>query len=345
MQDMLSTTTSRVVHLVGMLFLLVSSSSYLQATEDAKQFYLLGTNASGAGIMPPPGTTLNSYDYYYRGDASGRAASGILLNEAGARLDLEAKVDVDVETFLKVPSALWVAPRKVLGAGVGVGLIVPVGWLDISADADVVGTLTLPDGRTFTGGQSFSVNDDTFDFGDPVLMAFFGWNRGNWHWKVTGLLNVPIAAYDADDISNIAFNRWVFDASGAVTWLDPTKGLEVSAVGGFTFNGENPDTDYKTGTEFHVEYALMKHFSKQFAAGLVGFHFQQITGDSGAGATNGPFKGRVTAIGPSLNYNTEIRSTPVAMSLRWYHDFNVKNRAEGDLVLFQATVPLGVSQR
>ena len=342
---LLAKTISCTTYVIALVFLAVAGTSYSQAAEDAKQFYLLGSNASGAGIMPPPGTTLVNYDFYYTGDASGKAATGILLNEGGARLDLEANVDVDADYFLKIPGALWVAPRKVLGGGFGVGVLAPFGWADISADADVFGTLTLPDGRTFTGGRSFSINDDTFNFGDPVLMAFLGWNRGNWHWKVTGLLNVPIGGYDADDVANIGFNRWAFDASGAVTWLDPTVGLEVSAVGGFTFNGENPDTDYKTGTEFHVEYAIMKHFSKQFAAGLVGFHYQQITGDSGAGATLGDFKGRVTTIGPALNYNTQIRSTPVAMSLRWYHDFNVKNRAEGDAFYFQTTIPLGASQR
>jgi hypothetical protein len=30
-----------------------------------------------------------------------------------------------------------------------------------------------------------------------------------------------------------------------VTWLDPKIGFEISAAPGFTFNGENPDTDYR----------------------------------------------------------------------------------------------------
>lgn len=44
-----------------------------------------------------------------------------------------------------------------------------------------------------------------------------------------------------------------------MTWLDPKTGLELSAAAGFTFNGENRDTDYKTGAEFHVEWAVMEH--------------------------------------------------------------------------------------
>ena len=49
---------------------------------------------------------------------------------------------------------------------------------------------------------------------------------------------------------------------------------------GFTFNGENPATDYKTGTEFHVDWALMQHVLKTFAFGIAGYRYQQITGDS-----------------------------------------------------------------
>jgi hypothetical protein len=321
-----------------------SSVQQANAAEDAKGFYLLGSNAALAGITPPPGTYLVNYKYYYTGDASGRAADGIVLDSLG-NLSVDAKVDVNANIFIDIPAPIWVAPEKVLGGGFGLGVLVPVGWQDISADIDALATLTLPDGRTFSRGARFEVDDSTFNFGDPVLMAFLGWNRGAWHWKVTGLLNVPIGAYDAADLANMGFNRWGFDASGAITWLDPSIGFEVSTIAGFTFNGENPDTDYKTGTEFHLEWALMQHFSKQFSAGLVGYHYQQVTGDSGAGATLGPFKGRVTALGPSLNYDTKICSIPVSTSLRWYHEFDAKNRLEGDAVYFQTTIPLGVPRQ
>jgi hypothetical protein len=336
------------VNLIGYIAaatLLLTGMSHAIAAENGKGFYLLGSNASGAAILPPPGTTLVSYDYFYTGKASGATASSILNNETGTRLDLEAKASVDADIFIKIPTALWTAPGKVLGGGFGLGLLVPIGWQDISADVDVFGTLNLPNGQTFTASDRFSLSDDTFNFGDPVLLAFLGWNRGNWHWKLTGMLNVPIGAYSASKAANMGFNRWAFDAHGLLTWLDPTSGLEASGIAGFTFNGENPDTDYKTGTEFHIEYALMKHFSKQFSTGLIGFHYDQVTGDSGAGATLGSFKGRTTAIGAAINYNTQIRSIPVATSFRWYHELDTTNRLEGDSLYFQTTIPLGVLRR
>ena len=172
-----------------------------------------------------------------------------------------------------------------------------------------------------------------------------GWHRGNWHWNVTGLVNVPIGAYDKNKITNMGFNHWAFDATAAATWLDPKRGLEASVAAGFTFNGENPDTNYRTGTEFHVEAALMRHVSKAFAIGVVGYHYKQVSDDSGAGATLGAFKGSATAVGPNMTYNFQLGKLPVATTLRWFHEFEAKNRLEGDAVYFIATIPLGVARR
>ena len=89
----------------------------------------------------------------------------------------------------------------------------------------------------------------------------------------------------------------------------------------------------------------MQHFSKAFAIGLAGYHYQQVTGDSGAGATLGAFEGRVTALGPSMTYNFPLGKLPVATTLRWLHEFDVENRLKGDAVFFTATIPLGGARR
>ena len=331
--------------LATLLPLLTLAPSTAQAAENAKGFYLLGSNASMAGMIPPPGTYLVDYKYFYSGDANAQAAASLSLERPGLDIDLEADVKVDADIFLEIPTLLWVAPQKVLNGQFGVGVLVPIGWQDISADLDINGTVTLRDGTELTGNRRLQIEDDTVAFGDPVLMAFLGWNRGHWHWKITGLLNVPLGAYDEDDIANMGFNRWGLDASAAVTWLDPSVGFEVSAAAGFTFNGENPDTNYRTGTEFHLEGALIQHLSKTFSLGLVGYYYDQVTGDSGAGASLGDFEGQALALGPALNYTFQIANVPVASSLRWYHEFDVKNRLEGDAASLQMTIPLGLPAR
>jgi len=314
------------------------------ASEDATQFYLLGSKGPLAGITPPAGGYATSIKYYYTGTASGDAARGVGLNQLG-NLTLEADITADGDVFLEVPFVQWVSPTQVLGGNLALGLLVPVGWKEVSIDIDALATLTLTrppfDGITIQRQGRFSFSDDTVAVGDPVPMVQLGWNQGNLHWNLTGLLNVPVGEYGKDDLANLGFNRWIFDASAAATWLDPASGLEASVNAGFSFHEENPDTNYRTGTEFHVDFALQQHFSKVFAVGLVGYHFEQVTGDSGVGAVLGSFEGHASAIGPNVDFNFLLGKLPVATSLRWYHEFNVKNRLEGDLGVFTATIPLG----
>ena len=320
--------------------LLAGGDNRAEAAENAKGVYLLGSVTTMAGFVPPPGTYGTNYKYFYSGSASGGAANGVALNDLG-KIDLQADVDVDAQVFIDILTPMWVSENTIYGGNLALGALIPIGWQDVSADVNALATLTLPGGRTFQRGGRISVGDDTFNFGDPVAMAMLGWHRGNWHWKVAGLLNVPIGDYDKNSIANMGFNRWAFDTHAAATWLDATKGREASVNAGFTFNGENDDTNYETGTEFHVEFALMQHLSKAFSIGFAGYHYQQVTGDSGAGATLGSFKGRITALGPNINYNFQWGQTPVSTSLRWLHEFDAKNRLEGDAAFFTATIPLG----
>ena len=296
----------------------------LKAAEGAAGFYLLGSKTSMAGFLPPPGTYVQNLKYYYTGDAS------VALNFGG--IDVSGGVSADL--FFEIPVGIWVAPRKVLGGNFALSLMVPIGWKDVGAGV----TLTVPGGGVIGGGRQ----DDDLAFGDPVAGATLGWHDGNWHWNVGLLVNTPIGFWKQGNLSNIGWNRWGFDTTAAVTWLDPKIGLEISTAAGFTFNVENPDTDYKTGTEFHLEWAVVQNFSKSFGIGIAGYHYQQVVGDSGAGATLGDFKGRVTALGPVVNYNFNWGQIPISTSFRYFRDFNVKNRLEGEAFMFSASMPLSV---
>ncbi|QKP76536.1 transporter [Methyloligella sp. GL2] len=294
-----------------------------RAAEGAAGFYLLGSKTTMAGYLPPPGTYLQDYNYIYSG------STDFSLNIAG--LTLNGGVDADVYYNLITP--LWVAPGEVLGGNIGFLVLVPIGSKDVSAGA----TIPVPAlGVTLTPGR----DDSETRFGDPVPGVSLGWHEGNWNWTLGTLINVPLGYWQRGNLANIGFNRWGVDLTGAFTWLDPEIGLEISSAAGFTFNGENPDTDYTTGTEFHFEYAVVQNFSKAFGIGVNGYFYDQVTGDSGAGARLGPFEGRVAGIGPVANLNFAIGKLPVTTSLKYFHEFDVKNRLEGDSGFVTVTMPL-----
>jgi hypothetical protein len=94
--------------------------------ENATGIYLLGSKTSMAGFVPPPGTYVTDYNYYYSGSASGAAADGVALRRVG-NVTVQANVDVDGNAFIDLPTVLWVVPEKVLGGNLGLGVIVPMG--------------------------------------------------------------------------------------------------------------------------------------------------------------------------------------------------------------------------
>ena len=295
------------------------------AAEGAVGFYLLGSTTTNAGILPPPGTYVINYNYFYSGSTE------VTLDVAGLILD----GGVDADAYYNVTAPLWVAPGKVLGGNVGFLMLTPIGWKDVEAGA----SLTGPRG----GVIGTKLRDEETKFGDLVPGMMMGWHHDNWHFKTHTLVNVPVGFWERGNLANMGFNRWAIDNTAAFTWLDPKIGLELSAMAGFTHNFENPATDYKSGTEFHLEYAAVQNFSKHFALGVNGYYYDQVTGDSGSGARLGSFKGRVMAIGPVMNLNFQVGKIPVSANLRYFREFDVENRLEGDAGYAVLTVPLSIA--
>ncbi len=56
-----------------------------------------------------------------------------------------------------------------------------------------------------------------------------------------------------------------------MTWMNK-KGTEISVMPGILFNSKNPATDYKSGTEFHVDIAVNQFLKKNLAVGLHGYY-------------------------------------------------------------------------
>jgi hypothetical protein len=101
-----------------------------------------------------------------------------------------------------------------------------------------------------------------------------------------------VGAYEPDRLSNLGIGHGAIDAGGGYTYFNPETGREASATLGFTYNFENTDTDYKNGVDMHLDWGASQFLNEHFFVGAVGYYYQQLTDDSGSGATLGPFKSR-----------------------------------------------------
>jgi hypothetical protein len=290
------------------------------SAEGGTGFYLLGSKTTMGGYLPPAGVYGIVQNYGYTGSADIDFQAGGVGLSGG----------IEADAYFALPTVLWVTDQDVLGGNLAFSLTTPFGGKRVSA-----GLIT----KRF--GLEFDAERDNFNFGDPVLGTTLGWHDGNLHYTLGTVLNVPIGQWELGNPVNIGFNRWVIDGTAAVTYLNPQTGVELSGAAGLTYNFENPDTNYKTGTELHFEAAAMMHLSHSFSIGLNGYVYKQITGDSGSGAVLGDFKGEVFAIGPAADFTFMVGQVPVVTNLRYFYEFEAENRMEGHAGFLNVVVPLG----
>jgi hypothetical protein len=291
-----------------------------RAAEYGLGSYLLGLTIPMAGYTPPPGLYFSDTVYFYQGSANPN------LNLPFGRnivLGLREQFLVNVATLSVFTDAQF------LGGTFGLAGTVPFGRAKVSADLTV---------GPFGIGRSDSVTG----IGDSAISAILGWQAGFHNWNVTATGIIPTGVYSPDQLAIMGLNRPGVDIKGGYTYLNTQTGTEVSGAAGLTFNWTNTATDYTTGTELHLEAAVIQHLPSGFSFGAGGYHYRQVTGDSGSGARLGSFEGRVTAVGPVLGYVLKAGALPINLNARWFAEFDTQNRMKGNAVFASLTIPLHV---
>ena len=74
---------------------------------------------------------------------------------------------------------------------------------------------------------------------------------------------------------------------------------------------------------------MSRFLTPQIHVGVVGYLFQQVTGDSGSGATLGDFRSRIAGIGPQIGFIFPVGGVQGYLSLKGYGEFAAENRPEG----------------
>ncbi len=309
----------------------LSFAPIADAAEGGAGVYLLGKRGPLAAFVPKPGWYLTNDVFLLNADRSE-------LTPLGDRI----VGNVDAEALINIAQFTWVADMTVLGGRLAFTGVLPYGNVDVTAGSIVEGPGGVEIGR--------EIDDSVTGFGDPALGSSLGWKKRTGDkfraWSTYASVFIPVGDYEVGRISNVGKNRWAVDVGGAYTMANFKGGREFSSVLGFTFNGDNEDTDYSTGTEMHLELAGKQHLPSHWSMGVVGYWYEQLTGDSNNPPILGDFKGRAIAIGPEISYQfVQNPKRPVTLDLRWYHEFEVKNRLEGDSVFLTISVPLAITQK
>jgi len=296
------------------------------ADEGGVSFWTPGFFGSLAAAPLQPGFSFTGMYYHTSPSASGDVAiarqvsSGNLTGTAVGNLSASLNADADLGFF--IPSYTFAQP--VLGGQASVLVVVPAGTSRATVDRTFTGSIgNIP--VTLSGERT----DTVTGFSDLIPQFNLRWNAGvhNFMTYITG--DIPVGSYDSTRLANLGIGHGAIDAGGGYTYFNPQTGHELSGVLGFTYNFKNTTTQYQNGVDMHFDWAASQFLTKQLYVGLVGYAYQQLTGDSGSGDHFGDFKSQVFSVGPQVGYIFPLGDHQGYLNLKAYKEFDAEHRAEG----------------
>lgn len=290
-----------------------------QASEGGGSVYLQGTFNDFAVAMPlPPGVYLRNDLIRYEAEINARPLGG------------RADAGLEQTLWLNMVKLSWVTDWQVLGGRYSAAMVLPV-VLDVDVDARLQG----PGFATFGNGDSGGM-------GDPYLIPFqVNWQSGRHNTALALGVSVPVGRYDRDDKVNLGRHYWALDPNVSYSWLHE-KGWELSGTAGLLFNARNPETDYRTGNEFHLDWLAAYHPAATHAFGVAGYWYHQTTDDDGdiPAFLDQGFRGRGYGLGPAFMTTLQVGEQQLSLIGKWLHDLDSERRMEGDLLMLSVALAL-----
>jgi hypothetical protein len=280
-------------------------------------FWLPGTFGSLAATPVAPGWAYETI-YLHLQQNAGQTMN--FVTSGGARGSIVAGLNAHADAL--VEGVTYTSASPVLGGQAGFSVLAAPGNIGVGIDA----TLTGPRGNSISG----STGDNRTTLSDVFYQGTLKWNQGVNNEMIYIAGNIPSGTYDPSRLANLSFGFGAVDIGGAYTYLNPKTGLEFSVAGGVTYSGMNPYLQYQNGIDSHLDWAVSQFVSKSVLIGAVGYFFQQLTADSGPGATLGAFEGSAIGIGPQIGFLFPVGDDYQGyVNVKGYKDVYTDNRPQG----------------
>src|SRR5215467_4825149 len=302
------------------------------ADEDGVSFWIPGFFGSLAAAPLQPGWAMTSMLYNTNVSASGNAAIAREIRigdlpKTTININGNANVHANATIGFVAPSYTFATPF--LGGQATAWLLAGYGNNDTSLNATVTATANIGGMTVGPFSKSITRQQDTTGFTDLIPMFTDRWNAGvnNYMVYITG--DIPVGTYSSSNLANIGLGHGGIDGGVGYTYFDEKAGHEFSAVLGFTGNFENHSTGYTSGIDMHLDWGASQFLSKQLMVGLVGYVYEQLSGDDGCAPVLCPFKSRVIGVGPQIGYIFPVAGMQGYLNLKGYGEFANDNRPDG----------------
>jgi hypothetical protein len=230
------------------------------ASEGGVSTYRLGFNDLNSADLPAPDTTT--------------VKSLFLFQDAELDATTLHKVAVKVKTtsYIEMLLVTHMTDLNIFGARYGFAALMQTRIVNRDKGEAPAGTSIAMTKNSTAGG-----------FGDMVFYpVLLNWDFGRLHLLSALVGYVPTGDYYKERLANVGANRWAIEPRLGLTWKDVDKGRQVSVLTGYTVNSRNAQTDYRSGDEFHADFAASQTLPFYgVVAGTSGYFLQQTTARRG----------------------------------------------------------------
>jgi len=189
--------------------------------------------------------------------------------------------DVDVHSTAVGLTAFWRPSWGTISERWGYAMSATLPFLRVHVEGDV---------QVPALGTTVHAEDTEYGLGDTVLFPVMLNYHANDDFNVNMRLGVyaPTGDYEEGRLANTGKNYWTLEPILGLMYLGQKNGREVSLFFGADFNTENHATEYRSGTQLHIDGTVAQHFpvgTALLGLGVTGYWYQQAANDSGSGAT------------------------------------------------------------
>lgn len=269
--------------------------------------YVPGVEGLKGATLPPPGVYLRDYNVAYIAsrinDVNGHEVPGL---------------DADAFIYANVPRLIWITDKQLLGGFLGVDALLPLQYtsLDIKAGPNTV------------------LNHATFGIGDVFAEGTWSKHIKQFDFSLAAGVWAPSGNTAPPPTTRAGLGYWTQMLTAGATWyIDSEKKWALSALNRYEFNFEKEDTEITPGQAYTLEYGASYAVSKTVDVGIAGYYQQQVTEDSGPGASSQ--RDRVAGVGPEVSvFYPRIM---FGWSLRYAYEFMAEDRLQGHTLALTMT--------
>jgi hypothetical protein len=285
----------------------------------------IGRPISGAAIAPyaglvpsEPGFAVTVGEAYYNGSISGAIPIG--------NFNIQLGIDMAVSFTPVAVSYIWPTTCKEWNFASAASF--PLAYVDVEANGTV-------------GSSSGRKTDHTFglfDLAFTPLVASYHISQTD-HVALSITVWTPTGDYNPSRLAVLSLNNWTVIPGVGYTKVFPKQNIELTGIWQVQFYTENPATNYQNGVLSDLEATVIKRFKCGVGIGVIGSWIEQVSDDSGATADQfHGFSGRAFGVGPIITYTRKLGKTLLDLNGRFVPEFGNKNRVQGNLFQFAATV-------